>query len=325
MISKKLKKGDEVRVIVLSTSLAVLSKEAISIANKRLEELGLKVSFGKHVNEIDDFKSTSIESRIEDLHDAFLDKNVKAILTVLGGYNANQLLNYIDWNVIKNNPKIFCGYSDITILNNSIYAKTGLVNYYGPHYSTFGQKLYFDYTLDYFKKCMFSEEPYIIKESETWSDDEWYKEQEKRVLIPNEGYWIINEGSASGIILGGNLGTFSLLQGTQYFPHFSEDTILFLEDDELTNSVIFDRCLQSLIHQPNFNKVKGIIIGRFQKASNINKELLFKVIETKKLKNIPVVANVDFGHTSPIFTFPIGGNAKIDIQKEEVEIKILKH
>ena len=118
---QKLKKGDEVRVIVLSTSLAVVSEETKNIANKRLQDLGLKVSFGKHVNEIDDFLSTSIESRIEDLHDAFLDKNVKAVLTVLGGYNANQLLDYVDWDIIKNNPKILCGYSDISIFNNAIY------------------------------------------------------------------------------------------------------------------------------------------------------------------------------------------------------------
>lgn len=326
MIPEKLKKGDEVRIIVLSTSFSVLSKEQISIANERLKELGLKVSFGKHIKEMDDFMSTSIESRVEDFHDAFLDKNVKAILTALGGFNANQLLDYIDWKIVKKNPKIFCGYSDITIFNNSIYAKTGLVNYYGPHYSTFGQKLYFDYTLEYFKKCVFFEKPYLIKESKDWSDDNWYLEQEKRTLINNEGYWVINEGVAEGIILGGNLQTFNLLQGTRYFPCFKKDKILFLEDDELTTPEIFDRCLQSVMHQPNFNKVRGIIIGRFQKASKVDKDLLFKIIETKKeLKNIPIVANADFGHTSPMFTFPIGGSLKMDIKNEGVEIMVLKH
>lgn len=323
---KKLEKGDEVRVIVLSTSLSVVSEENRKIANKRLEDLGLKVSFGKHVNEIDEFSSTSIKSRIEDLHEAFLDKNVKAVLTVLGGYNANQILKYIDWDIIKNNPKIFCGYSDITILNNSFYTKTGLVNYYGPHYSTFGQKLHFDYTLGYFKKCLFEEDPYLIEPSDTWSDDKWYIDQENRILIPNEGHIVLREGKASGTILGGNLCTLNLLQGTEYFPKFKEDIILFLEDDELTDPSIFDRDLQSLLHQSNIEKVKGIIIGRFQKVSGINKELLAKIIKIKKeLDNIPIVANVDFGHTSPICTFPIGGTAEINIQEGKTEIKILKH
>ena len=99
------------------------------------------------------FTSSSIESRIEDFTYAFSDTNVKAIFTAIGGVNSNQLLKYIDWELIKNNPKIFCGFSDITALNNSIFTKTGLVTYSGPFItSTFGQKLHFDDTLDYIKK-----------------------------------------------------------------------------------------------------------------------------------------------------------------------------
>ncbi len=159
----KLKLGDEVRVIAPAMSYSIFSEELKSIANKRFEDLGLKLSFGKHINEKNDFTSSSIESRIEDLHDAFRDKNVKAIFTAIGGANSNQLLKYTDWELIKNNPKIFCGFSDITALNNSIFAKTGLVTYSGPHYSTFGQKLHFDYTLDYLKKCVMSNDQIEIK------------------------------------------------------------------------------------------------------------------------------------------------------------------
>lgn len=92
----KLKTGDEVRVIAPSRSLAIVSKEYREIANKRFAEMGLKLSFGKHLEEIDDFVSSSIESRIEDFQDAFADKNVKAILTVIGGFNCNQLLRITD-------------------------------------------------------------------------------------------------------------------------------------------------------------------------------------------------------------------------------------
>lgn len=323
---QKLKKGDEIRVITTSRSFGLLSEETIKIANERLSNLGLKVTFGKHIMETDEFLSSSIESRIKDLHDAFLDKNVKAIFTVLGGFNANQLLRYIDWDIIKKNPKIFCGYSDVTILNCSIYQKTGLVNYYGPHYSTFGQKLYFDYTLDYFKKCILSEEKFDITPSDDWSDDAWYKNQEDRNLIKNKGYLIINEGKGEGTIMGGNLCTFNLLQGTEYFPTLSNNTILFLEDDELSNPVTFDRDLQSLIHQPGFDMVKGLVIGRFQKISNISDENLIKIIKTKKeLNEIPIIANVDFGHTDPKIIFPIGGEAKIIVENNKIKIEIIKH
>lgn len=323
---QKLKSGDEIRIIAPSRSLGLLSKETMEIANDRFNKLGLKISFGRHVDEMDEFFSSKIESRIEDLHEAFADKNVSAVLTVIGGFNSNQLLDYIDWEIIRENPKIFCGFSDITILNNAILAKTGLVSYYGPHYSTFGQKLYFDYTFDYFKKCLLLDDPYQIMASKEWSDDAWYKDQDSRDMISNDGYWIINEGEAEGEILGGNLCTFNLLQGTKYFPEFKESTILFMEDDELSNYENFDRDLQSVIHQPGFENVKGIVIGRFQKVSKVGKEMLLKIIKEKEpLKNIPIIANADFGHTSPICTFPIGGRAKIIVEKNNANIIIEEH
>lgn len=321
----KLKIGDEIRIIAPVRSLAIISKESRKIANKRFEDMGFKLSFGKHVEEIDDFASTSIESRIEDLHEAFQDKNVRAIFAVIGGFNSNQLLKYIDWNLIKDNPKIFCGYSDVTVLNNSFYAKTSLVNYSGPHYSTFGQELYFDYTLDYFKKCLLSDEPFEIRPSKDWSDDPWYKDQKNRNLIKNPGWLVINEGNAEGTSLGANLCTFNLLQGTDYMPEL-KDSVLFLEDDEESQPHDFDRDLQSLIHLPAFAGVRGIVIGRFQKASEMSDTKLEKIIETKsELKEIPVIANVDFGHTDPKITFPIGGEVKIKACSDNPEIIITKH
>ncbi len=321
----KLKKGDIVRVIAPARSLAIISQEVRDIAKSHFEEIGLVLTFGEHVEEKDDFNSSSIASRISDLHSAFLDKDVKAIISVVGGFNSNQLLDSIDWDIIKNNPKIFCGYSAITALNNAIFAKTGLVTYSSPHYSTFGQKLYFDYTLEFFKKCLMSQEKYSITPSKEWSGDEWYKDQDKRNLIENEGFWVLNEGNAEGVLLGANLCTFNLLQGTEYMPDL-KDSILFLEDDFESQPHHFDRNLQSLIHQPNFEGVKGIVIGRFQKESHMTLDLLQQMIKSKKqLANIPIVGNVDFGHTSPIITFPVGGIVSMDVSKEKIELIILEH
>lgn len=321
----KLKSGDEIRIVAPSRSLAIISPESREIANKRFEELGLKLSFGKHVEEVDDFASSTIKLRVEDLHDAFGDKNVKGIITVIGGFNCNQLLKHLDWDLIRDNPKVFCGFSDITALNNAIYAKTGLVTYSGPHYSTFGQKLYFDYTLDYFKKCLMTDTSFEINPSETWSDDEWYKDQDDRKLIPNPRWMVINEGEAEGTILGANLCTFNLLQGTEYMPSF-KDSILFLEDDAESRPHHFDRDVQSLIHLPDFKGVKGIVIGRFQKASEMTDDLLKQIIKTKKeLNAIPVLANVDFGHSDPKITFPVGGVVKINIKKDGSMLEIKSH
>jgi len=324
----KLKRKDKVRVIAPSRSMAIISKESRDIVTKRFKELGLELSFGKHVEEIDEFVSSSIESRIEDLHNAYRDPEIKAIFTAIGGFNGNQLLSYIDWNLIENNPKIFCGFSDINVLNNAIYAKTGLVTYSGTHYSTFGQKLHFDYTLDYVKKCLFEDGPFEILPSSAWTDDHWWEDQENRKPTLNSGWLVINEGEAEGNIFGANLCTFNLLHGTEYFPSL-ENSILFLEDDEMSEdltSVTFDRDLQSVIHQSEFSGVKGIVIGRFQKASQMTDEKLIKIVKTKKeLDNIPVIANVDFGHTSPMITYPIGGVAKISSLKENSKIEILEH
>lgn len=132
-----MKFGDEIRVISPARSMKIITQELREIAKIRFEEMGLKVTFAKHVEECDEFSSSSIESRVEDIHEAFLDKNVKAVITTIGGYNSNQLLKYIDYEIIKNNPKIFCGFSDITALCCAIYKKTGLITYYGPHFSSF--------------------------------------------------------------------------------------------------------------------------------------------------------------------------------------------
>jgi muramoyltetrapeptide carboxypeptidase len=310
-IPLKLKPGDTVRVIAPSSSLAIIRQEGRELATARLKEMGLQVTFGRHVEEINDFSSSSIASRIEDLHDAFADPNVDALLTVIGGYNCNQLLRHIDWEIIRANPKIFCGFSDITALNNAILAKTGLVTYSGPHYSTFAQKHYFDYTLAAFNQALCADGAYAVEPSREWSDDRWYVDQENRQLNPNQGYWVIHEGEAEGTIVGGNLCTFNLLQGTEYMPDL-EGVLLFLEDDIESAPRTFDRDLQSLIHLPSFEGVRGIVIGRFQKASHMSEDLLRQIIRSKReLAKLPVVANVDFGHTSPMITFPIGGHASV--------------
>lgn len=327
IIPKKLKLGDEIRVIAPSRSMSLLSIELKDIANKRLSEMGFKVSFGKNVDEIDDFISSSIESRVKDLHNAFTDKNVKGILTVIGGFNSNQILDYLNWETIANNPKILCGFSDITILNNAIYAKTGMVTYSGPHYSTFGQKLHFEYTQDFFNNCCTIDQPLNIYPSSKWSDDSWYKDQDNRNLENNDGFTIINEGKAEGIIIGGNLCTFNLLQGTQYFPSLN-NSILFIEDDahaDGTDVAEFDRNLQSLIQLPEFKGVKGVVIGRFQKAAKMTNNLLIKIIKSKReLTELPIIAGVDFGHTDPKITIPIGGMATLDTNSGSV-LRILKH
>jgi muramoyltetrapeptide carboxypeptidase len=316
IIPPRLKKGDEVRIIAPSCSLKLFKKQDIKYAIAQLESMGLIVTFGKHIYECDEFESSSIESRIEDLHDAFKDKNVKMIIPVTGGFNGNQLLKYIDYDLIKQNPKFFTGSSDTTIFHNAIYAKTGLITFQSFCFADFGKIRNNEYSIEYFKKCFFENDLIEVKPSKKWDDSDWYEEQNNYKLITNLGPWLINPGKAEGKIIGGNLCTLNLLQGTEFMPQFNANTILFLEDDYESQLEHFDRDLVSILQLPMFKNVKAILIGRFQKDSNATKELITKVIKTKsELQNIAVIANLDFGHTYPFFSYPIGGVCNLDNDK----------
>lgn len=311
-IPEKLKRGDEIRIIAPSRSASILSEEGVQVAKERLENLGFVVSFGKHVFDKDLHNSTSIQQRVEDLHEAFADKNVKGILTVIGGFNSNELLPYIDYELIKENPKVFCGYSDITAIGTAITTQTGMVTYSGPHFSSFQMKKAQAYQTHFFKQCLMQDTPFELEPSEQWTDDAWYLDQENRNF--EETAWkTYNAGEASGQLWGGNLCTLNLLQGTTYMPSI-ENAILFVEDDEMTTPETFARDLTSLLQ--NAKSIKALVIGRFQRASKISEEqLLFILDKHPLLKEIPVLYDVDFGHTQPMFTFPIGGEVQVDSLK----------
>lgn len=311
MIASKLSLGDEIRVIAPSRSLSIVRQDIFDNALKFLLNKGFKVSFSKNSRELDEVNSSSVQSRVEDLHEAFSDKNVKAILTCIGGFNVNQILEYIDYPLIENNPKIICGFSDITALLNAIYAKTGLVTYHGPHFASFGFDNNIEYTNHYFEKCIMKSDKYFIEPSREAKE-----------------YYVIQDGTCEGEIIGGNLCTLNLLQGTEFMPNL-KNKILLLEDDNIMGDYFtaeFERNLQSLIQTLRFNGVKGILFGRFDSSCKIDIHTIRRIVSTKKqLKNIPILFNVDFGHVLPFVTFPIGGVLKINATDTSVSLEVLKH
>lgn len=311
MIADKLRFGDEIRVIAPSRSLEYVRKDILDNALTFLSDKGYKVTFSKNSREIDTINSSSILSRIEDLHEAFLDKNVKAVMACIGGFNVNQILEYIDYSIIENNPKILCGFSDITALLNAVYAKTGLVTYHGAMLCSFGFYDYLAYTNKMFEKCLLNNTAYQ--------------------LIPSEqagNYFVIQEGKCEGKIIGGNLCTLNLLQGTDFMPDLN-DKILFIEDDNIMGDYFvqeFERNLQSLLQVNGANNIKGLVFGRFESNCKINVETVKRIVSTKKqLIGIPVVFNVDFGHVEPFVTFPIGARAKIIANDNIVSVEIVEH
>ena len=314
---ENLKPGDEIRIICPSTFKEISSiQKGISF----LQESGYKVSLAnnyKKTDKSDLFDSTPLEERVDDFNEAFADENVSAVIPASGGYNANQLLPFVDFQSIKDNPKIFCGFSDITVLNNALYTKTGLVTYSGPMLSTLSNKAdSLDFTHSNFIKAISTYPSFEVDDSSVWFEKTRILDESFNIELENTGRKVIRAGEAEGILVGGNLCSLNLLHGTEYMPDLT-DKVLFIEDDFIFAEPItflkeFERNLVSLIQQQNFEKVGGLMIGRFEKKSGITLGMIDELMERNLCKfKFPIIANLDFGHTLPIITLPIGGLVEI--------------
>ena len=309
MIAQKIKRGDEIRVIAPSCSLSYVWAEKREKALAYLEGQGFKVTFSKNSNEIDEWNSSGIRSRVDDIHEAFSDKNVKAVLTAIGGFNVNQILEHIDYEIIRQNPKILCGYSDITALLHAVYARTGLVTYHGAHFSTFGYDIEAEYTQKAFFDCVMNGGSIRLQPSQTAKE-----------------YTVIRQGYCEGTIIGGNLCTLNLLQGTQFMPNI-DDVVLFIEDDNITGDYFryeFDRNFQSLLQAYGTDKIRGVVFGRFDESCKMSSDIIRSIIADKLPKNIPVVYGADFGHIFPMITFPVGGRVRVEAADDPL-IEIMTH
>ena len=315
---KKLSPNSHIRVLSPSDSVARLGGfEANLSAKETLENLGFRVSFSEHYLESDMLSSSSIKSRVADLHAAFADDSVDAILATIGGFNSNELLPYLDYDLIAKHPKIICGYSDSTAFLNAIFAKTGNLTYMEPSYSSFKMKEGQDYQIKAWLNAM-TKLAYDLVPSQEWSSDPWYDPTQPRHFMPTE-WKIYNAGKASGTIIGGNLSTFGLLRGTPYAPQVN-DYILFLEEAEEDDYHDFDRNLAAILQA--YPNPKAVLIGRFPKECQMTPEILTYILDKHPLlKSIPVMYDLDFAHTQPLFTISIGAQASIDTDTLSIHIE----
>ena len=306
---KRLKKGDHIRVVSPSSSIERIGGvEANVAAKEKLEALGFRLSFSEHYFENDIFDSAPIASRVADLEAAFANETVDAILTTIGGFNCNELLPYLDFDLIAQNPKIFCGYSDTTALLNAIYAKTGIQTYMGPSYSSFKMREGQDYQTQAWLNAV-TQDSFTLEPSEEWSSDAWYLPDAPRTFFPTD-WKVYNPGQASGVAIGRNLSTFALLHGTEFAPK-PDKYILFLEEAEEDHYVEFTRHFAALLQvYPN---PQAVLIGRFPKETEMTEEILLTILDKHPiLKKVPVLYDLDFAHTQPLFTITIGGQVEID-------------
>lgn len=315
--------GDEIRVVAPSQSRLSKRENEYEKAVKRLESCGYKVTFGKYVSSIFHLGTAKAEDRLRDFHDAYSDKRVKAIMALNGGWSVNELLPLIDWRLLRANPKPLIGYSDITILHNAIYAKTGMVGFLGPNLGTLGYMPSWTYSLENLNAVLKYEIPYKLVKSREWGVG---KDKKLRRTKP---WKVLNMGQAQGMLIGGNLGTFYLLQGTEFLPEFKIPFILAIEDDDEAGKYTLrevSRRLESMLQLPDFRKnLRGVMVGRFQPDSKVKPMDLENIITSKNLGDVPVVTGMDFGHTLPMVTLPIGGEIKITAKNNEVSIELLKY
>ena len=309
----------KINVGIFSPSNNVLSfyKKRRVVGIRNLKEIGLNPIFSKNAIRTNSYTKNSISERINELNE-LLDKNVDLMIASIGGYLSVQLLDLIDFEKIKDKKVSFCGSSDITALLLALYVKTGMIMLYGPTYTVdlcnYGG--IDEYTKDGLLSCYFQKNityhpsNYKINEFIDWNELE-KKEIIKKRVHKNNDWKIVKQGFAGGKLIGGNLSTILLILGSEYLPIDTFDgCILFLEDCE-TNINEFCSYLECLKLNGVFNKINGIIIGKFDSAE-MNDNIGNLLNDYFQDYDIPIAYNIDFGHVSPILTLPIGANSVLN-------------
>ncbi|MGM9618873.1 MAG: S66 peptidase family protein [Oscillospiraceae bacterium] len=335
-----LKKGDKVAIVSLSRGMLgePMFRHKYDIAKKRLEEdFGLEAVAMPNALRGIDYLDRHPEARAADLMDAFRDPSIKAVFNAIGGDDTIRLLPYIDFDVLRNNPKIFTGFSDTTS-NHFMMYKAGLVSYYGASVmNNFSEYVRInDYTLRMIQKTLFDPQPTLdIPSAPYWYDDEdekiWWCEENRNVLKPYHpeeiGYEVLQGGGvAEGELLGGCVDVFIELLGTPLWPSIDEwrDKLLFLETSEEDMSCdCLTWILRNLQAQGIFDVIRGILVGKPARRSKYEpyKEVYRRVVGREAgHPELPILYNVNFGHAEPIGVLPYGLKCRLDADNKTLTL-----
>ncbi len=291
-LPRRLVKGDLVGITAPAGS--IWNKAHIDKIEKLLHEQGFKTRLGKTLYEQDGYLAGNDNMRAAELMEFFEDKSVKAIVTMRGGWGCARILDLLDYDLIRNNPKIIIGFSDITSLINAIYRNSGLITYHGPcGYSSWG-----DFTMSQVTTALVIGKPFLLKNPTNYKDD-------LKTWIP---------GKSQGKLIGGNLTVMTSLIGTTHEPNW-RDKILFLEEiGEEPYRV--DRMLWQMKQSGVFNLINGLVLGSFKDCvpEEPHKSFSLDEVFSQHFSNakFPVYQGAAFGHITPKFTLPIGVLAEMD-------------
>lgn len=332
---KKLKHGD--RIATVSTSWGGAGDSELrwryEQGIKRLEEVfGLVIVPMPHSLKGSDYIYENPQARAKDLMMAFTDKSIKGIIANIGGEDSIRLLPYIDFNVIRENPKVFMGYSDLTI-SHLFCHKAGISSFYGPAILTdFAENVEMDpYTIEMVNRTLFSSEDIgKIQPATEWTSErlEWIEsnKNKRRTMQQNSGYELL-QGShiVKGRLIGGCIEVLEFAKGTELWPEktYWENSILFFEtSEEKPEPNYIKYWLRNYAAQGILQVAKGIIFGKplDEKYYEEYKQAILQVMKEYDLEDLPILYNINFGHTEPKFILPYGAMAEINCEKKTFSI-----
>ena len=296
----RLREGTTVALIAPASPA---SEEKLEKALSNLAMLGLKVKEGASLRARHGYLAGTDEARLADLHQAFADPEVEAVWCVRGGYGITRLLPYVNYQLIKKNPKLFIGYSDVTALHLAIGQKTGLTTFHGPvAASDFPEN-----TLLHFKSVLMNPAtPYVIAAPGQGAE------------LPGEEYqpFTLSPGRVTGRLTGGNLSLLAALAGTPFEPSFRRKIVFIEEVGEQPYRV--DRLLTQMLQATDLKQAAGIVLGVFADCAAKNPEFSLTLPDTLRDRlsslGIPVFYGLPFGHVAHQATFPYGMQAEMDAE-----------
>lgn len=269
-----------------------------------LQQQGFQVKLGSHIHDRFGYLAGTDEARLHDLHDMFSDSEVKAIFCTRGGYGTPRILGHIDYELIRQNPKVFMGYSDVTALQLAIFARTGLATFSGPMVAVEMGKGISDFTETHFWETIGS------------------TRSPRKMANISGALTCIKSGRAQGRLLGGCLSLVTTLVGTPFLPEL-QGAILLLEDIGEEPYQI-DRRLMQLKLAGILGEIRGLVFGRFQDCEPVNpaeslslEEVIRDIVSDL---NIPVVMNLPYGHVDNKYTIPFGVEASLNADEGYLEI-----
>lgn len=314
---KKLQKGDTVAIVSPSGGVPTELKDQFNNGIKFLKSLGLKVKIGKNALGRYFYSSGTISERLSDIHEAFADKSVKAIIMSIGGSTANSLLNELDFDLIKKNSKIFMGISDGTTLLNPIFAKTGLITYHGPDLIfTFGLPMS-SIIKENIIKTFFEGKVGQLHPNSDWKGLDVLNKNEKY-----QGWQCIRKGIATGRLIGGNITCLENLDYTKFRPDYKK-AILFLEAYGIKTEEL-DMMFTHFFQANVFDEISGLVLGHFYGSHMADKkqdrEVKDVILEVTKDYSFPILEVGEIGHNVENYIISIGCRATIDAEKKYFSI-----